>query len=143
MKYKQDLKSLFLTLLGLFLIFVILTFFTNFNFQTMKVSSNFIFYSILLLFSFGTYFFVICFFTYYKIENKKFIIKKTFTKKEIPFNDIIFIDDTKIKKGIIYLHLKNKARIILTTSKKSTLYKDLLKKCKKLKTKEEFEALFS
>lgn len=138
MRYKTEGKSLFITLLILYLIFVGLTFFVSFDFETKTLTTTYIFSSIFLFASFAIYFILDRILHYYQVNKKTFLIKKVFSKVEIHYSDIEFIDDRRLKKGVFKLYLKNKAKYNLVIDSKNELVPILKSKCKNLLSLEEF-----
>ena len=132
MKYKIESKTLFFTLLVLYLFFILLTFFPSYDFEKNVLSPIFIFSSIFLLICFAIYYLLEFFQHYYLVKKKTLIIKKVFSKTEIPFNDIIYIDEKNIKKGVFKIYLKSHNYLTLVVDKDNKLIPILKKNCKNL-----------
>lgn len=143
MKYKSDVLSLFLTLLFLFLGFAFLTFFPSFDFSKKQLSIVYYISNSILLISFVIYFITDRILRYYKLEKKTLIIKKFFTKDVIPYKNIFYLDEEKIKKGVIKLYTKDGKRYTLILDRKNLFYSNLKKKCHDLISQDEFKKLIS
>lgn len=130
MKFKSDCKSLFFTLLFLYLGFNALTFFPSFDFKTKQISLTYLSSTIILFISFATYFILDRTKRYYYLDHKKIIVKRVFSKKEIAYKDIAYIDAKKINKKLIRLHLKNSETLNIVTDKDKKIFVQLQKKCK-------------
>lgn len=142
MKYKLDIKSLLTTLIFLIIGFAIITFVFSFDFKEKKLS-NIYYYSLILLFiAFAIYFILDRLFHYYKIEKKKFTIKKIFSQEIIYFNDIIYINEKKMNKGIIVIYDKTGKRHNIVLDKKKQLPIEIRKRCKNLISKDELLKLY-
>ncbi len=143
MKYKSDVLSLFLTLLFLFLGFAFLTFFPSFDFEKKELSIIYYISNLILVVSFICYFITDRVCRYYMIEKKTLVIKKFFTKDIIPYKSILYLDEQKLKKGIIKLYTKDGKKYTLILDRKKLFFTNLKKKCHDLISEEEFKNMIS
>ncbi len=142
MKFKSDILSIISGVLILIAIFAVTFFFPFFNFYTMELDS---FYFIMLGLTIlgGLLFFLSDrIFKYYYLSKKSFTIKKTFSKEEVLFDKIIFIDEKKLKKGMLVFYTDTGRKYSLIPDRKKKMIEPFIKNCKKLINEEEFYQRF-
>ena len=142
MKYRSDGKSIFIVLILLLIGFSFIAFIPSFDFKTKQVSLTFFISVISLAIAFIIYFITDRVFRYYKVEKKDFVIKKFFSQEIIPFKNIIYIDRSKLKKGILRFYTKKGKKYDLVLDNKKELISVFEKKCTSLYSAEKFHQEF-
>ena len=142
MKYKVNFSSLLIGNFVMILIASIILFFSTFNFNTFELNPIFYLVVITLIFCVSINLFIDRLFRYYSLEKKYFVNKKILKKEIIEYSDIIYIDEEQFKKGMLFIYLNNGLRFTYMLDKEKELGYALIKKCRNLISKDDFETQF-
>ena len=143
MKYKVDFKSMLIGHSILILISGVCFFFPNFDITTGAISPLYFIMMICLILGMVIYLILDRILRHFRLEKNCFVNKKMLSKEEILYSDIMYIDEEKFNKGLLVFYLFNKRRYSFVLDAKKELGYELIKKCKHLISKEEFDIKYS